>query len=445
MRWVPLIAVVLLAGCAHYAQVPLESDSGVLATPVAAVLARDAAAIRRSYLTPTTIDLAAPLDPNAIATLAVIANPDLKAQRVRAGVSDAQLFAARLLPDPTLSVGASKVLSGPDPLLDLANALGFDIQALRTHGVRIAAARAQAGQVRLDLAWAEWQTAGQARIQAARIQGLERRVALAAASRDAARSLADRTLRAAGRGDLLPDQVQAARLAAFNAAELVRTAERDLAAARFELTRLIGLPPSYRLTLAAVVAPPPPPEAAVLFAFARDTRSDLAALREGYAAQEAIVHRAVLEQFPTLALTINANRDSAGNALFGPAIDFTLPLWNRNRGGIAVERATREALKTEYDARLFQTRAEIAAAVGGIAVARRQRAAALHDLPAVQRFATASRRAADRGDLAPATAETAEQALRDTQTLVAQTDQDIAEQTIALELLTGAPREDWPQ
>ncbi|TPG14313.1 TolC family protein [Sphingomonas oligophenolica] len=445
MRWVPLIAAVLLAGCAHYAQVPLESDPGVLASPVASVLAREAAAIRRPFLTPTTIDLAAPLDPNAIATLAVIANPDLKAQRVRAGVSDAQLFAARLLPDPTLSVGASKVVSGPDPLIDLANALGLDIQALRTRGVRIAAARAQAGQVRLDLAWAEWQTAGQARLQAARTQGLERRAALAAASRDAARSLADRTLRAAGRGDLPPDQVQAARLSAFNAAELVRTAERDLAAARFELTRLIGLPPSYPLTLAPVAAPPPPPDAAVLFAFARDTRSDLAALREGYAAQEATVHRAVLEQFPTLALTINANRDSAGNALVGPAIDFTLPLWNRNRGGIAVERATREALKTEYDARLFQTRAEIAAAVGGIAVAHRQRVAALHDLPAVQQFAVASRRAANRGDLAPATAEIAEQALRDNQTLVAQADQDIAEQTIALELLTGAPREDWPQ
>lgn len=439
-----LLAALLLAGCAHYAPLPLTTDPSVLAAPVAAVLASNATDVERPYLTPTTIDLTAPLDANAIATLAVIGNPDLKAQRTRAGVSAAQVFAARLLPDPTLSAGASSVVSGPDPLLDIANALGFDLQALRTRGVRIAAARGQAQQVRLDLAWAEWQTAGQARIQVARIQGLERRVALATASRDAARSLADRTLRAAGRGDLSPDQVQAGRLAAFSAAELVRTAERDLTTARFDLTRLIGLPPGYPLALAPATLPPAPPAAETLFAIARDTRADLAALRAGYAAQEASVHRAVLEQFPTLSLVVNANRDSASNALVGPAVDVTLPLWNRNRGGIAVERATRAALKAEYEARLFQTRADIAAAVGGIAVARRQRAAALDGQPALRQFATASRRAATRGDLAPATAQTAEQALRDSETLVAQADQDIAEQTIALELLTGTPQQDWP-
>ena len=350
-----------LASCATYTPQPLTDAPGVLAPPVAAALARDGAAIERPYLTPATIDLGQPLDANAIATLAVINNPGLKAQRLRAGVSDAQAFAARLLPDPTFSIGANKVLSGPDPLIDIASALGFDLAALRTRGVRLAQAKAAARQVRLDLAWAEWQTAGQARIQAVRIAGLERSLTLAAASRDAAQSLLDRTLRA------------------------------------------------------------------------------------GYDSQEVAVHKAILDQFPTLALTINANRDSAGNALLGPAVDFTLPLWNRNRGGIAVERATRDALKAEYDARLFQTRAEIAAAVGGIVVARNQRAGVLRDLPALQRFAAASRRAASRGDLAPATAETAEQALRDKQALLAQSEQDIAEQTIALELLTGTPKEDWPR
>ncbi|MFX8762610.1 TolC family protein, partial [Acinetobacter baumannii] len=83
-----------------------------------------------------------------------------------------------------------------------------------------------------------------------------------------------------------------------------------------------------------------------LFAIARDSRTDLAALRAGYDAQEASVHKAVLDQFPTLNLSVTGNRDSAGNLLLGPTIDFTLPLWNRNRGGIAVERATRKALKS---------------------------------------------------------------------------------------------------
>ncbi len=439
------LVVSLLAGCATYSALPLTAIESTLSPPIAAALSRDASAIERPYLIPRAIDLSAPLDPNAIATLAVIGNPDLKAQRLRAGVSDAQAFAARLLPDPTLSVGAAKVLTGPDTFLDFANALGLDINALRTRGVRIAQARAEAQQVRLDLAWAEWQTAGQARIQAVRISGLENSLSLSSASRQAAQSLFDRTLRAAGRGDLSPDQTQAARISVFDAQERERTAERDLATARFELARLIGLPPSTPLRLAAVSLPAPPPAAEALFALARSTRSDLMALQVGYAAQEAAVHKAILDQFPTLALTVNANRDSAGNTLLGPAIDFTLPLWNRNRGGIAIERATRATLKAEYDARLFQTRAEIAAAVGGLIIARTQRASVLHDLPPIETFARASRRAANRGDLAPATAETAEQVLSDKELLLAQTEQDIFEQTIALELLTGTPREDWPR
>lgn len=153
----PLLAL-SLAGCARYAPLPLGSaESG--APAVAAVLVRDAAALRRPFLAPVAIDLARPLDADAVAALAVVGNPDLKAQRVRAGATAAQAFAARLLPDPTFSIGASKVVTGPDPLLDLASTLGFDLQALRTRGVRVAQVRAQERQIRLDLAWAEWQTA----------------------------------------------------------------------------------------------------------------------------------------------------------------------------------------------------------------------------------------------------------------------------------------------
>jgi outer membrane protein TolC len=410
---------------------------------VPAALARNAQAIDRAFLTPATIDLARPLDLNAVATLAVLSNPDLAAQRLRAGITEAQVFAAGLLPDPTFSFGADKVLSGPDTMLGLSSGLGFNLADLRVRGVTRAKAQAEARRVRLDLAWAEWQTSGQARIQAARIGTLERLVALARASRDANQALLDRTLRAAARGDILADQVQGTRVAAFDSADRLRTAEKDLAAARLELARLIGLPPGYPLRLAPTPLAAAPPGADALYRIALRERTDLQALRAGYEAQEAAVHKAVLDQFPTLDLTINATRDTAGNVTLGPAVAFTLPLWNRNRGGIAIEKATRAALKAEYDARLFQTRAEIAAAVDGVHVLREQRAAILRNLPALQRFAAANRRAAGRGDLADNTALTAEQGLRDQQILLAEAERDISEQTIALELLTGVPQEAW--
>jgi outer membrane protein TolC len=435
--------VAVLAGCATYSPKPLETAPDILSPPVASVLAKEAAGIERPFLTPVALDFQAPLDQNAVAVLAVLANPDLRAQRARAGVADAQAFAARLLPDPTINFSYDRILSGPDPLDSFVGQIAADLQALRTRNVARKATDSAARQVRLDLAWAEWQMAGQARIRAVRILALTRVDVLARASRDAAESLLTRTLRASGRGDIGSDQVQSARLAALAAADTQRTTERDLATARMELGKLIGLPPETMLRLLPSMPPPRPFPAARLFAIAQTQRLDLQALQAGYSSQEAAVHKAVLDQFPTLSLAITGTRDTGGNKLLGPSVGFTLPLWNRNRGGIAIEQATRDALKAEYEARLFQTRADIAAAVEGLRVAWAQRAELAPQLAPLERMAVASRRAADRGDLAAATAESAEQVLRDKQIQLAQIDQAIAEQTIALELLTGVPQEDW--
>jgi outer membrane protein TolC len=437
-----LLMIGLLDGCATYRPQPLASQPAVLAGPTLSELA---SAPRRDYLKPVDIDLARPLDANAIATLAVIANPDLKAQRVRAKVNDAQVFQAGLLPDPTFSLGADALLSGPDSMSNLTAALGFDLNALRTRGVTLAQSRAEARQVRLDLAWAEWQTSGQARLQAARILALQGQLEVEGKSRDALEAVLARTRRAITTGDQAADQLQAAQTAALDAEDKFNTSERALAAAKFELNRLLGLPPSTELSLAPRAFPDAPPDAGRLYDIALAHRSDLAALREGYAAQENAVRLAVMDQFPSLNLTINANRDPTNNVTLGPQVDFTLPLWNRNRGGIAVEAATRAALKAEYDARLFQTRAEIAAAVDDIVIARRQRQRLLDELPGEKAIAEASARAAQRGDVAAPAAETTQQVVRDKLTQLGQAEQEIAELTISLELLTGTPQEEWTQ
>ena len=221
MKWIsfPIVASVLLTSCAHYAPLPLPDPelNAVLQQPVAAILSQQANKIDRPYLTPVKIDLSAPLKPNEIAIIAVLSNPDLKAMRTRAGVSDAQVFAAGLLPDPSFSFGIDHILSGPDPVDNIAGALGFSLNALRTRSVLREQAQQQALQVRLDLAWAEWQTAGNARLQAVRILDLRKALTLATASEKSAQSLLSRYLRAAGRGDIPADQVQSSRLSAMDA------------------------------------------------------------------------------------------------------------------------------------------------------------------------------------------------------------------------------------
>ena len=434
----------LITGCAHYRAAPLSPAPAVLSAPLQETVSAQSIQIDMPFLRGQNIDLSQPLDGSALAVLTVIANPELKALRARAGIAQAQVFAAGLIPDVTISLGADFIVGGPPAASNFAAALGLNLNALRTRSVRVSHARALATQTRRDLTWAEWQTAGAARMAAARIVGLTRSVTLEKTSSEVAEAMLAKVAGAVGRGDLPPDQLQAARLAALDAALRYRADEQAQVAARFELNRLLGVPPELSIAVGESPLPPEPAfDAKELFDIAQRERRDLQALRAGYAAQEAALRMAVMEQFPTLDLTVNGSRDTSNNRLVGPAVAFTLPLWNHNRGVIAIESATREALRAEYDARLFQTRAEIAAASAGLALAYRQRTALLQEIPDLRAFADRMAAAAGRGDQSLVAHDAALQTVRDKEMLVAKSDQAIAEQSIAIELLTGLPRQRW--
>lgn len=431
------------SGCASYTPSAFPVARDILAGPDVAILSADASHFQRPYLTAQSIDLSAPLTPNALAVIAVLENPDLKAQRAKLGVTDAQAFAARLLPDPTFQGSFDKLLSGPDLFNGLGAQLGFDLNQLRTARVSRQSGEASKRRVRLDIAWAEWQTAGQARLQGARVLALEQQAQIAGASAVSAKNLFDAASRAAGRGDIGATDLDIRRQSLLDATTKARTAASDLVTARVDLNKQLGLPPSTDLTLAPADPSPAPPSAEILTAQALERRLDLQALRAGYGVAEADLHKAVLDQFPNLSLTAVFARDTANNRTLGPQVNFSLPLWNRNRGGIAIARATREQLKAEYGARLFQTRSEIEAAVARVMFLRKQKTELGGQMPAIEKYASATARAAKRGDLSRATADTALQALRDRELTLLQIDQQIAEQTIALELLSGGPAEGW--
>lgn len=432
-----------VAGCAHYTPSPLRAPAMVLAPPDRSVISTDAQRIDRPYLVPETIDLSKPLTPNALGILAVLLNPDLKALRAKNGVTDAQAFAAGLLPDPSFQASFDKILSGPDTFNGLGAQIGFDLNQLRTRAATRAASNASKRQVRLDLAWAEWQAAGQARLLGIRVLALTDQLTIARASAVTAQRLFEATSRAAGRGDISGADLDSRRQALVDASSKARVAEHDLIAARSDLNKQLGLPPDLVLKIAPATEPRIPPPADQIVRSALVDRLDLQALRAGYDGAEAGLHVAVLEQFPNLSISLAGARDTANNWTLGPQVGFTLPLWNRNRGNIAIASATREQLKAEYEARLFQTRAEIDAAVAGLTSARRQRDDLSAQMPALERYAAATQRAAHRGDLSAATADAAAQSLRDRLLALSQLDQQIEEQSIALELLSGSLSQGW--
>jgi cobalt-zinc-cadmium efflux system outer membrane protein len=428
----------LLCGCTTYQAVPLANADAVLRDPDRAYLARAAESFHHPRLKPVVIDFSRPLTPDELSVIAVIANPDLKSARAKAKVTDAQVFQAGLLPDPQFNLGYDKRLSGPDPYDGWAVALIYELNAFRTRAVTVAGEKASQRQVRADLAWQEWQTAGQARLLAARITALQAIVGLNLTTRDNADRMLAKVVAAAARGDVKADEVQTRRIAAADAADKARQAERDLSTARSDLSKLLGLAPE------SVIAIAPQPlhlttglDAEALFERARSERLDLTALRAGYDSQEAAVRKAVMDAFPSLQLTLTRTQDTAKNQTFGPAVNFTLPLWNRNRGGIAVAKATRDELKAEYAARLFTTRADIAELVHQLGLEARQHAEISAQTEPLRRLVTVSEAAAQRGDISRSSADATRQAVSDKELTLAVLDQAMAEQRVTLELAVG--------
>lgn len=441
---VSLIALGSLSACATYQPQPLDNQAAIPATAPEG-LVQDAALIERPFLTGKPVDVSQPLDRDALGLIALLYNPDLIALRKQTGVAEAQLLDARLIPDPSVGLSADRVISGPATTLPgtIAAQIAQDINSLRSRGARVDAAQEGLNQVRLDLAWAEWQVVEQVRLLGVRVSFLQRIAQLAEANRADAEDLLQRTLRAAGRGDIPPDQLQAARIAALDAADRAYTAQIDLTGAQQDLRRQLGVPPDFAVELAMPETAPTAPRLTVITDEAIEERLDLAALRAGYASQEANVRQAIINQFPSLNLGFSVTRDSSDNGIIGALLDFTLPLWNRNRGQIAIERATREVLRAEYDARLFAVRADLAQSLALIADLQREEARLSAEIAPLQKFSDATARAAGRGDLPLATAMTASQSLRDKQLLLASVQQSLAEQYVALELASGIPWQNW--
>jgi outer membrane protein TolC len=369
-------ASILLGACATYHPVALQEPSRVaLAAPSVPELRVAAASLHHPYLAPLELDLEDGMTPDEAAVLAVLANPQLAALRAERGLAEAQVLAAGILPNPQLSLGVSLPRGGdPTAVTGSAVGVGLDLNSLISRGARRRSARLDLEQVDLDIAWQEWQIAQAARLQSLRRYYLEAQGRLAG-QREATLGESLKVATEAAERRLVTEVERAAAETAFNEARALRLeAETEAQAARFELLRLMGFPPDavFEIRLAQEPGDLPPLPATSrdetggeetengLVAGLEARRLDLAALRLGYESQEERVRAAVLSQFPAFNISLGRAKDTAGLVTAEPAISLELPIFDRHQGEIATERATREILRQEYAARLFEARAEVA-------------------------------------------------------------------------------------
>ena len=371
--------------------------------------------------------------------MAVLNDPTLAADRATVGIAAARTFAAGLLPDPQITGGFAALLGGPGVAPSISGSISQNIAALITRGPRLSAARARRAKADAHFEWQEWQVAEKAETLANVLWFAQQRLA---ALGHAHRSLS-RLVRAA------KSAVQAGNLAigAASAAEaslatidsqqdtIAQQAQKDHA----QLTRLLGVSPGVTIRIGPPhVAPLPAARVKHLVATLAGRRPDLIALRYGYRAADADLRAQIRAQFPLVSLSVTGGTDTTRVASAGPSITLTLPIFNDNRGKIAVARATRHQLAAGFAAALDQAANDAHAADQALALLDRERQRAQGRLVAARQAARSAQRAYAQG-LIDARTETNlvdEAVTRETEMITLR--QKIAAGRVSLRTLLGA-------
>jgi outer membrane protein TolC len=353
----PALALAL-SSCATYAPRPLSQQADLAGRIPMTVPVKALAVPLPDY---HRFDPSDGLDMTEVAMLAAVNNPGLRVQRSKAALARAQLFAAGLLPDPQISVSTDHPTSGPATTDAYGLGLNYGLTALITRGAGIDAARATAEQVNLEVLWQEWQVVQKARLLFVQMATQVRKLTLLREMQSLYAERYSQSAKALREGNVTLDVTGTDLTALLDADSRVNQLERDLNKTHHELNGLLGLAPGLALDLSPLRPPPTPADTTdveVLKTLPK-RRPDLLALQAGYRSQEARVRRAILAQFPSLNVGITRARDTSDVHTIGLGITVDLPVFNANRGKIAVQRATRQQLHQEYQLRLDQAHIQI--------------------------------------------------------------------------------------
>lgn len=356
-----LVITAALAGCASYQPLSLsDGPSWKTEIPHIKVPAKN---LGFPSLPPHVFNPeAGVLDITDITILAVNNNPDLKLARDDAGIAHAQAFSASLLPDPQLSMSAD-FKKEPDPGSTKGYTIGpsYDFMALVTHSNLEAAGKHDADKADLNLLWQEWQVIAQARTLYIRLVEGRRLME----SLQKMKTLLDPHVldveRALARGLVTYDVSNSLETSLVDIRKQIADLQKLQNQYSHDLNNLLGLAPSVVVPLKNEVDLPAPNDQAIMDTLAKlpSRRPDLLALRSGFEAQDNRYRAAILAQFPSLNIGITRARDTSNVSSQGFNLSLSIPIFNRNRGNIAIEKATRQRLHDEYQQRVNMAYADV--------------------------------------------------------------------------------------
>jgi outer membrane protein TolC len=292
------------------------------------------------------------LDVVEIEMLAVSQNPALRLARRDLGVSQAQVYAAGLLPDPQLNL-ANDIAHSSGVGAASSYGLNYDFGALLARSSAKQAAQSAQHQVGLNLLWQEWQVMGQAQLLMVRAQMQAKIFKVLQHQQQFAADRAARSHQALQQGNLTRDIANSDEVAV----QAINSKMDDLKtlqlATRHDINDLLGLSPDTRLNLQfdeqGQVSPPAQVDASLIQVALNelaDRRPDLQALQAGYASQDAKVHQAILAQFPALNVGLTRIKDNAGIVSDSLGMTLTLPILTEIVAMLRLSRPRANACKT---------------------------------------------------------------------------------------------------
>jgi cobalt-zinc-cadmium efflux system outer membrane protein len=389
-----------------------------------------------------SIDLRRGIGPDEASAIALYSNPALRAIRDRRGLAAAQLIQAGILPNPVVSYARDYVTGGNT--VGTVTAYNFtaawEFTALIPFLPKQTAARKNFRMVDLDIAWQEWQIAVNARTAVYRVLALDTQVARAREATDGLQQSTDAMRKAVDAHEKTVLELGAVESASQDSRATMLALEQEFQRQRLGLNKILGADPERKVSLRAGLVLPTylnPPDEQDLRGNLELRRLDLLGLRQGHESQNATVRAAILAQFPKMSVALVKASDTTDVHTTGFNVAMDIPIFDRNQGVIATERATRQRLLDEYNQRVFEAHSDVATAIADIRSLNRQIVAAEEALPLLENLVNSAQIAVDQHNADVLSYYTARSNLLQKRILLIKLQEQLLETHTALEIASG--------
>ena len=421
---------------------PLLAESPMRSNTVETTLRIPASRFSNSSLEQLPIDLRTGIGPDDAAAIALYSNPALRSIRDRRGLASAQLIQAGILPNPVVSYSRDYVTGGNTAGTVTAYnfTAAWEFSALIPFLPKQTAARKNYRSVDLDVAWDEWQIAVNARTAVYRVLGLNAQLAQAVEATEGLQQSTDAMRKAVDAHEKTVLELAAVESASQDSRATMLALEQEFHKQGLGLNKILGVEAEVKVALRAGLSLPTrlaPPEQHELADDLQSRRLDLLGLQQGLESQDATVRAAILAQFPKMSAGFVKASDTTNVHTTGFVVAVDVPIFDRNQGVIATERATRQRLRDEYTQRAFEARSDIAVALADIRSLDRQITAAQEALPLLEKLVSSAQAATEQRNADVLSYYTARSNLLQKRVQLIKLQEQLLEAHTALEIASG--------